>query len=135
MKNKIALWAALLCNLLGIGFMAFPSAYVLCWASPDPNEILTSAYSYFNLTPYGYGNFFPFITVILAIAGAVFLLIFIVYGKCRKTAMIITGLGTATAIFSVMMSYSVTVAGVLIAGMLILSLALQLFISRRKELL
>ena len=128
MKKNIFKWIAFLFILFSIGAMIFPNAYVMKWMSPpDSNEILTSSYSYFSFTPYGYGNFFPFFTVILGISAAVFYLINNTTSKLIKPALVLTCTGAGFSLLALLMSYSITLAGVFISVFMILSVVFQCF--------
>ncbi|MDR0914193.1 MAG: hypothetical protein LBM65_03400 [Oscillospiraceae bacterium] len=130
--KKFAPAVALLCNVFSIGAMMFPS-YVVRWGT-DPmfNKIATDTYSYFSRLLIGYANFFPIITATLAITGALLLLVSIIFKKLNKAAVIITGIDVAAAVFSMLKSYSITVGGILITVMLILSFIVQLYYLRAK---
>ena len=132
MKKRIMIFVSLLCAILSIGAMAFPGAYVMRWASPNPNDIWTSSYSYFSMTPYGYANFFPLITAILVIVCAVFLLLQIFLGKFIKTAFTLTTIGLFTSVFALLMSYEKTAPGIIITALLIISVGSQLVCIRNK---
>jgi hypothetical protein len=126
MKNKIALWISLFIKLLAIWAMTNSSAYVMRLDSP--NE---ASFSYFSLTPYEHAFFFPLLTAFFAIASAALLLLFIFTGKLGKTAGVIAGICSITAVMVYFRVYSMTVLVLFITTMLFLSLILQLYNIRR----
>ena len=62
MKKKTIV--AFLTAWIAFGFELLPWGAVLQFGQPDGDPI-RKTYSYFSLTPYGYANFFPFLTAIL----------------------------------------------------------------------
>lgn len=60
-----------------------PSGAVLNFASPD-SEPIRSTFSYFDLTPFGYANFGPFLAAVLS---CVALLVAILYAIVQKKAL------------------------------------------------
>lgn len=62
MKKKMILVALLIAAII---FEALPYGAVLTFA--DPVASITRYYSYFDLTPYGYANFGPFLTAVLTV--------------------------------------------------------------------
>ena len=74
------LFSAILLILLLLSEV-LPYGTVLNFATP--NQRIPKYFSYFNLTPYGYGNFTPFLTALLSIA---ILILWLIQQKkkCRK---------------------------------------------------
>jgi len=133
MKKNALKWTAFLFILFSIGAMICPSAYVMRWMSPpDSSEIWTSAYSYFSHIPYGYANFFPFLTVITGILAALFCLISNVSAKLTKPALVFTCISVGFSLLSLLTSYSISLAGVFISVFMLLSVVLQCFYLRIK---
>ncbi len=134
MKTNIFKWCAFAFVLLSIGVMIFPSAYVMRWMSPPgSNEIWTSSYSYFSFIPYGYGNFFPFLTVITAVFSAVFRFITNVSLKLNITALVLTCISAGCSLLSLLMSDSITLAGVIIFIFMVSSIVFQCLYLRTKQ--
>ena len=59
---------------------ALPYGVVMNFAS-SPEETIRVTTSYFNFLPFGYGNFFPFITAVLTIVSVIGGLISVLWGK------------------------------------------------------
>ena len=75
MKNKLLL---LVLPVVIILLEALPYGAVCNFAAPEKSESIRKTYSYFDLTPYGYANFGPFLTaictVVLLALGILFLI-------------------------------------------------------------
>lgn len=130
MKNKLimlfAIISALVLEILPYG--------AVCVFALDEGERLRQTFSYFDLTPFGYANFSPFIVALLTCA--VFILI-IVYMSAKKPltkpifvlSSISCALSLAPLLFGVDF-FSVT--GAIICALLLVT-AVTAFITGRRE--
>ena len=75
-----------------------PCGAVLVFA-PSPTERVRETFSYFNLTPFGYANFAPFITALLT---CIILLLALISIKLEKMRKAVFWLSLATAIISLL---------------------------------
>ena len=76
----------------------FPCGAVLVFA-PSPTERVRETFSYFNLTPFGYANFAPFITALLT---CIILLLALISIKLEKMRKAVFWLSLAAAIISLL---------------------------------
>ncbi len=65
MKNKVLF---LMLSAVAIVLEVLPFGAVCNFATPEKAEPIRKTYSYFDLTPYGYANFGPFLTAICTVA-------------------------------------------------------------------
>ena len=72
---KIKKLSLLILSVIAVILEALPYGAVMLWANPD-GEPWRRTYSYFDLIPFGYANFGPFITVILTCVLAVLCILF-----------------------------------------------------------
>ncbi len=100
MKNRFLL---LVFPILTIIFELLPFGVVLNFAVPDGEPPIRETYSYFDFTPFGYGNITPLLTAIIS---CVVLILMILYCKSGKYSLIniIKGFLLAGIVFSVMVS-------------------------------
>ena len=75
-----------------------PCGAVLVFA-PSPTERVRETFSYFNLTPFGYANFAPFITALLT---CIILLLALISIKLEKMRKAVFWLSLAAAIISLL---------------------------------
>lgn len=75
-----------------------PCGAVLVFA-PSPTERIRETFSYFNLTPFGYANFAPFITALLT---CIILLLALISIKLEKMRKAVFWLSLAAAIISLL---------------------------------
>ena len=115
-----------------------PNGAVLMFA-PGPDERIRQTFSYFSLIPFGYANFFTLPTAILTVV--VTLLSVIILLKKGKVIRLqkVTFFCTAPALLLSIMplllfgTLFVTVLGVVITAMLLLSLAFQAHANKRMD--
>ena len=88
----------LILPIITIILQILPCGAVLVFA-PSPTERVRETFSYFNLTPFGYANFAPFITALLTCIIFLLALISIKLEKMRKA---VFWLSLATAIISLL---------------------------------
>ena len=93
--NKIRL---LILPIITIILQILPCGAVLVFA-PSPTERVRETFSYFNLTPFGYANFAPFITALLT---CIILLLALISIKLEKMRKAVFWLSLATAIISLL---------------------------------
>lgn len=88
----------LILPIITIILQIFPCGAVLVFA-PSPTERVRETFSYFNLTPFGYANFAPFITALLT---CIILLLALISIKLEKMRKAVFWLSLATAIISLL---------------------------------
>ena len=79
MKKRLLL---LIFPVIALVLEIIPTSAVLRFANPE-GEPWVSTYSYFDLTPFGYANFGPFITAVLTCALIVLLVIYAINGNLK----------------------------------------------------
>lgn len=84
--------------IIAIILEILPCGAVLVFA-PSPTERVRETFSYFNLTPFGYANFAPFITALLT---CIILLLALISIKLEKMRKAVFWLSLATAIISLL---------------------------------
>ena len=98
-----------------------PYGAVCNFATPDGNPI-KNTYSYFDLTPFGYANFGPFITAVLTCVLVVLSIVFFIKSskKLSRTIRVISGASVFTSILPIMYGISyISVIGVTISLLLL----------------
>ena len=88
----------LILPIITIILQILPFGAVLVFA-PSPTERVRETFSYFNLTPFGYANFAPFITALLT---CIILLLALISIKLEKMRKAVFWLSLATAIISLL---------------------------------
>ena len=88
----------LILPIITIILQILPCGAVLVFA-PSPTERVRETFSYFNLTPFGYANFAPFITALLT---CIILLLAVISIKLEKMRKAVFWLSLATAIISLL---------------------------------
>ena len=88
----------LILPIITIILQILPCGAVLVFA-PSPTERVRETFSYFNLTPFGYANFAPFITALLT---CIILLLALISIKIEKMRKAVFWLSLATAIISLL---------------------------------
>lgn len=58
-----------------------PNGVIMRWWTPPGVETIPDYYSYFDMLPFGYANFSPFITALLTVAATIFTVIIMFLGK------------------------------------------------------
>ncbi len=113
-----------------------PSGTVLIFA-PGPDERIKQTFSYFSLIPFGYANFFPFLTAISTVTVSILLALALIkksnVTRLQNAAFICT---VIALIFSLMPTLIfgtdyITVLGILITILLLASLPFQAFANRK----
>ena len=102
----------------------------VCTFAPSPTERIRKTFSYFDLIPFGYANFAPFLTAIITCAILAFLLAYWFTGKDRMFAIAKGLLWVGTAVSLCPLFYGAnffSVVGCLITITLVAQLALMLF--------
>ena len=102
----------------------------VCTFAPSPTERIRKTFSYFDLIPFGYANFAPFLTAIITCAILAFLLAYWFTGKDRMFAIAKGLLWVGTALSLCPLFYGAnffSVVGCLITITLVAQLALMLF--------
>ena len=116
-KSKVLM---LIISVVVLMLEILPYGAVCNFANPDGNPI-KNIYSYFDLTPFGYANFGPFITAILTCILVV--LSIVSFAKSRKklsrTIQVISGVSVFTSILPIIYGISyISVIGVIISLLL-----------------
>ena len=88
----------LILPIITIILQILPCGAVLVFA-PSPTERARETFSYFNLTPFGYANFAPFITALLT---CIILLLALISIKLEKMRKAVFWLSLAAAIISLL---------------------------------
>ena len=88
----------LILPIITIILQILPCGAVLVFA-PSPTERVRETFSYFNLTPFGYANFAPFITALLT---CIILLLALISIKLEKMLKAVFWLSLAAAIISLL---------------------------------
>ena len=88
----------LILPIITIILQILPCGAVLVFA-PSPTDRVRETFSYFNLTPFGYANFAPFITALLT---CIILLLALISIKLEKMRKAVFWLSLATAIISLL---------------------------------
>lgn len=88
----------LILPIITIILQILPCGAVLVFA-PSPTERVRETFSYFNLTPFGYANFAPFITALLT---CIILLLALISIKLEKMRKVVFWLSLAAAIISLL---------------------------------
>lgn len=125
-KQPIVIFAILIVILV---LELLPYGAVLHFGNPD-GEPLRETFSYFDLTPYGYANFGPFITAILTCVLLVISIINLLVDndKIKTTIKIVSLIALVASLAPLFVNcYSV------IGGVISLLLLLVLIISLKKE--
>lgn len=105
---------------------ALPNGVVMQWAMPPGESPKYSMYSYFALTPFGYGNFPPLITAVMTVVVTIFTVIVMLSGKrfVKPRNVLFVCIIVTAVISACNFLYgfgSVTMVGVLITLLLVIS--------------
>lgn len=121
-KSKIVM---LIILIMTIVLEILPYGAICNFANPDGNSV-RKTYSYFDLTPFGYANYGPFITAILTCFLVVLCIICIMKNskKLSKSISVISGISVITSLLPLMYG----VAYVSVIGAIISVLLLSLFL-------
>ncbi len=104
-----------------------PFGAVCNFANPE-GESIRKTYSYFDLTPYGYSNFAPFLTAIISCVIIVLLIIYLFSSKDKMSAVVKIMLCLAIALSLCPLLLGLNYFS-LIGGMITLSLVIELLIT------
>ncbi len=118
MKLKKILLSVLTLGVLALELL--PNGVILRFANPE-GEPWVRTYNYFNLTPFGYANFGPFIAAILTCVLLVLAVIYLFRQSkgLNAAVMIVSGIATATSLMPLMFGVEyITVIGVIITILL-----------------
>lgn len=115
-----------------------PYGAVLIFSS-GPNERIKQTFSYFSLTPFGYANFFPFLTAILTLFITILSAISIIRGmkdiRLPNMAFICTIIALMCSIIPILMfgiAY-MSIVGIAISILLLISVIFQALSNRREN--
>ena len=129
---------SLLSICVAVILMIFPIGAILRFA-PSSTKMVFKFFSYFDMTVWGYGNMFPFLTAVLSISSLI-LLFCVLLSKSRnpmlnKTTLICSIICTCTSILALLFFIvfgTVSVASVFISILLLSTTAMQ-FVSKKRE--
>lgn len=111
----------LILPIITIILQILPCGAVLVFA-PSPTERVRETFSYFNLTPFGYANFAPFITALLT---CIILLLALISIKLEKMRKAVFWLSLAAAIISLLpLVFGIDYYSV-VGGIITLTLAIE----------
>ncbi len=117
-KSKVLM---LIISVVVLVLEILPYGAVCNFANPDGNPI-KNTYSYFDLTPFGYANFGPFITAALTCVLVVLSIVFFIKSskKLSRTIRVISGVSFFTSILPIMYGISyISFIGVTISLLLL----------------
>lgn len=117
--------------LVAIVLMVIPYGVAMKFAS-SPTERVTLYYSYFDMIPFGYGNWFPIITAVLSIIIVLVLLIDSKRFNLKKVIKVLMSIGILSIILSWLTFDTFTFISLLILIIYIFVLAFRL-LSERQE--
>ena len=126
MKKRLLV---LILPIIALILEILPYGAVLNFGQPN-GRIIKETYSYFNLLPFGYANFGPFLTAILTCILIALLVVFCVKGKNSflKTASVLTGVAIFTSIMPLFFEISsFSIIGLFISLTLCAQLGLMIF--------
>ncbi len=106
----------------------------VCNFATGPNEIIIETFSYFDLTPFGYANFSPFLTAIITCAVLALLVINLFADKPRmlKVSKALVCVGAVLSVCPLLYGINYySLVGVLITVSLIAELVLLLVTTRK----
>ena len=130
-KSKIVM---LIILIMTVVLEILPYGAICNFANPDGNSV-RKTYSYFDLTPFGYANFGPFITAILTCFLVVMCIVCIIKNsnKLPNAISVLSGVSVITSLLPLMYGVSyMSVIGVIIS-LLLLSLFLISVLKRKAE--
>lgn len=111
--------------LIAIILMATPFGVAMTF-SPSPTERVTDYFSYFNMMPLGYGNWFPIITVFLSIAVFLLLLVGIKKANTRRAVQVCLTICIITSVLSWLIFNSISFVSVCVTAILTIVFVLQI---------
>ena len=106
-----------------------PYGAVLHFGNPE-GEPFRATFSYFDLTPYGYANFGPFITAILTCVLLVLFVIKLFVDKCEKAIKIISIIALITSLMPLLVNCYSMIGGaisILLLAVFIISLTKKMW--------
>ncbi len=136
--KKLTVIIVLLTALI-IVLEALPFGAVLNFSYPEEDGNFVSSrqlYSYFDLTPYGYANFGPFITALLSCALLVlsFLSAFLKSRSLRISVAVLSAISLATSLMPLMFGTAYfTAVAVAISALIATVLAISLISYKKSE--
>lgn len=117
-KYKITLLVSVIMSII---LEALPYGAVCNFATPE--ETIRQTFSYFDLTPFGYANFGPFLTACLTCILLLLAVLLIAKnsGKIKTVATAISGISVVTSFLPLMfgLNYYSVVGGIISAMMII----------------
>lgn len=97
---------------------------------PGPGTYYLETYSYFSLTPYGYGVFCPFLTAVMSVLIVLFILLTLLFKKnFGRTAFILCIIAAITSFLPVIEKFTIT--GICIFTLLFAATVLLGLINKR----
>lgn len=129
-KYKITL---LVSAIVSIVLEALPYGAVCNFATPE--ETIRQTFSYFDLTPFGYANFGPFLTACLTCILLLLAVLLIAKdsGKIKTVAAVVSGISVVTSFMPLMFGLSsYSVVGGIISAMMIAQFIIIMIIKKRE---
>ena len=126
MKKKLTI---LFTTLVALVLEILPYGAVLNFANPE-GEPFRATFSYFDLTPYGYANFGPFITAILTCVLLVLSVIKLFVDKGEKAIKIISIIALTTSLMPLLVNCYSMIGGaisILLLAVFIISLTKKMW--------
>lgn len=121
MKRIISIFSMLAALLL----MLLPFGVAMTFA-PGPSQYMTKYFSYFSMTPVGYGNWFPIIIAVLSII----ILLLLIFARdnenIKKTVLVLLGICLVASILSWILFSSFTFTGLCIMLIFLIVFAVQI---------
>ncbi len=132
MKKRLSLFIFPIITLI---FEILPYGAVCNFAS-EQDKIHRETFSYFNLTPFGYANFFPFLTALVTCAVLAVLIVYLFTGKELMISILKVLLLAGVILSLCPLLYGInyfSLVGVLITVTLIAESVLLFTVFRRKK--
>lgn len=128
-KLKLSLLVSIIASII---FEALPYGAVCNFATPE--KTIRTLFSYFDLTPFGYANFGPFLTACLTCILLLLTVLMIISDKpvINKAATIISVASIMTSVMPLMFGVSYySVIGGIISALMIIQFVIIMIIKKR----
>jgi hypothetical protein len=114
-----------ICSILvSIILMTTPFGVAMTFV-PNPSERITRYFSYFSSMPFGYGNWFPFISALISIVVFFLLLIGIKKPNVAKAVQACVAICIMCSVLSWVIFHSISIVGICVSGLHIIVLIIQ----------
>lgn len=123
----------ILCQAAALIIELLPDSLEMSFAS-GPNQFVTLGFSYFSLTPFGYGHFSPILTGIMTIVSVVLSAVILISKKTKVNLQSADFICTIAAfVFSLLHIVYMTTPGYMISVFLLICVAMLVAANRIKE--